>query len=148
MVPTMAMLDHISFGVTDIARSRAFYDAALTPLGIARVADVTEGSSTNSGYGPSPSAGGRVPQFWICQDPADAPKPSEGMHLAFVAPDYAAVDAFHKAGLAAGGRDNGAPGLRAHYHPHYYAAFLIDPDGHHVEAVCHGSGRFEDQFKS
>lgn len=138
-----SVLDHISFGVTDVARSRAFYDAALAPLGIARLVNVTEGTSKNSGYGR-----GREAQFWICQDPADKPKPSEGMHLAFVAPDYAAVDAFHKAALAVGGRDNGAPGIRAHYHPNYYAAFVIDPDGHHIEAVCHGPGKFEDQFKS
>jgi catechol 2,3-dioxygenase-like lactoylglutathione lyase family enzyme len=140
---TMSIFDHISFGVSDIARSRAFYDAALAPLGMSRLVNVTEGSSTNSAYGQDGQ-----PRFWICQDPADKPKPSEGMHLAFLASDRAAVDAFHKAGLAIGGRDNGAPGIRAHYHAEYYAAFLIDPDGHHIEAVCHGSGEFEDQFKN
>lgn len=140
---TTSVLDHISFGVTDIVRSRAFYDAVLSPLGIARLADATEGTSTNCGYGR-----GWAPQFWICQDPVDTPRPSDGMHLAFVAPDNAAVDAFYRAAMAAGGRDNGAPGIRAQYHPNYYAAFVIDPDGHHIEAVCHGPGKFEDQFKS
>jgi len=137
------MFDHISFGVTDISRSRVFYDAALAPLGLTRLVNVTENTSTNSAYGK-----GSQPRFWICQDPADEPKPSDGMHLAFVAPDRPAVDSFHRAALATGGRDNGAPGIRPHYHASYYAAFAIDPDGHHIEAVCHAPGRFEDQFKN
>src|SRR5262245_26383103 len=110
------MFDHISFGVTDIARSRAFYDAALAPLGLARLVDASEGSSTNSAYGR-----GQQARFWICQDPADKPRPSEGLHFAFEAADRGAVDSFHKAGVSTGGSDNGAPGIRPHYHANYYA---------------------------
>ncbi len=140
----MAYLDHVSLGVSDMKASCAFYDAALAPLGIKRVKDFEEAEYAASGYG-----AGLEPEFWVGADKdGKKPVPSEGTHVAFRAPSRAAVDTFHKAALAAGGRDNGTPGIRAHYHPNYYAAFVIDPDGHHLEAVCHSPGRFEDQFKS
>ena len=125
------MLDHIGFSVADLARSRAFYVAALAPLGYGPVMDITReqtGGYEGTGFGPS----GR-PQFWI----GTGEQRSGRIHVAFVASDRAAVDAFHRAALAAGGTDNGAPGLRPHYHPNYYGGFVLDPDGHNNEAVCH-----------
>ena len=125
------MLDHIGLTVSDFARARAFYDAALAPLGVAMVMEVTPeqtGGSSHLGYG----SDGR-PYFWI----GDAGATTGVLHVAFAAPDRATVDAFYAAALAAGGRDNGAPGLREHYHPTYYGAFVLDPDGHNIEAVCH-----------
>ena len=119
------MLDHVTIGVTDIAGARAFYDAALAPLGIFYMCG--EGA-TFAGYGDGEKA-----FFWFGLRDA----PQTGAHIAFTAPDHATVDAFHRAGLAAGGRDNGAPGLRPNYHADYYGAFLLDPDGHNIEAVCH-----------
>ena len=120
------MLDHASIGVRDLDRSRAFYDAAMAPLGYGRVMDIPQAT----GYGPADS-----PQLWIGQ--TDSARASTGFHIAFEAPDRAAVDAFYETALAAGGSDNGKPGLRPEYHPDYYGAFVIDPDGHHIEAVCH-----------
>lgn len=117
------MIDHVTLRVHDLAASKAFYTALLRPLGYAVIADYPE----VAGLG----AGGK-PDLWLAADPAAAPQ-----HLAFAAASRAAVDAFHAAGLAAGGRDNGAPGLRVHYHPNYYGAFIDDPSGHHVEAVIH-----------
>jgi len=125
------MFDHIGFSVADLARSRAFYAAALAPLGFGPVMDVTReqtGGYEGTGFGPP----GR-PQFWI----GTGEKRGSSVHVAFVAPDRASVDAFHRAALAAGGIDNGAPGLRQHYHPNYYGAFVLDSDGHNIEAVCH-----------
>ena len=125
------MLDHIGFPVTDLASSRSFYDKALAPLGISMLMQVTPeqaGGSAHLGYG---SAG--KPYFWIGTGGAlKGP-----LHVAFTAPDRKTVDAFYRAALAAGGTDNGAPGLRPHYHPNYYGAFVLSPDGHNVEAVCH-----------
>ena len=118
------MLDHISLGTSDLARSRAFYEAALVPLGYGVVMEVGD---FGCGFG---SAG--KPSFWITTRAKGGP-----VHVAFAAADRAAVDAFHVAALAAGGIDNGAPGLREHYHPAYYGAFVLDPDGNNVEAVCH-----------
>ncbi|MCF4166280.1 VOC family protein [Zavarzinia compransoris] len=126
------MIDHIGFGVGDLEASRAFYERALAPLGISVQMAVTAeqtGAGAHVGFG---TAG--KPFFWI--GTADRPM-TPGLHVAFTAPDRATVDAFHAAALAAGGRDNGAPGIRAHYHPDYYGAFVLDPDGHNVEAVCH-----------
>lgn len=127
------MLDHIGFSVAAYARSRAFYDAALAPLGVTRQMEVTKaetGGYEGAGYG---SAG--KPQFWIG---AGSGAPLSGrLHVAFTAASRAEVDAFYAAAMAAGATDNGPPGLRAHYHPTYYAAFVLDPDGHNVEAVCH-----------
>lgn len=128
------MLDHIGFGVSDLARSRAFYEKALAPLGYSVMMEVTvemSGSYAGLGFGRD-----RKPSFWI----GNSPPLSGRLHVAFVAPDRAAVDAFYKAALAAGAADNGPPGLRPHYHPSYYGAFVLDPDGHNVEAVCHTRG--------
>ena len=119
------MLDHVTIGVSDFARSAAFYDAALAPLGIGRL---WGDGATFAGYG---EAGVR-PYFWIGAKPAV----TTGSHVAFVASERAVVDAFHRVALTAGGTDNGAPGLRPHYAPDYYGAFVLDPDGHNIEAVC------------
>ncbi len=121
------MLHHISLGVADLRRSAAFYDAALAALGYVRVwAD-----DTAIGYGP-PGGGDKL-AIKLRGDGAVVPGP--GFHLAFAAPDHASVDRFHEAALREGGQDNGAPGLRPHYGPDYYAAFVIDPDGYRIEAV-------------
>lgn len=125
-------IDHLSLNVTDLARSKAFYDAALVPLGIGRVMEL--GSACGYGRG--------KPDFWLGAGRAAFQTDEQlrvitPMHVAFVADTREAVDEFHRAALAAGGRDNGAPGIRAHYHPSYYAAFVLDPDGHNIEAVCH-----------
>jgi catechol 2,3-dioxygenase-like lactoylglutathione lyase family enzyme len=129
------MLDHIGVAVSDLTRARLFYSRALAPLGIAELMEVgpelTESSGTAVGYG----AGGK-PFFWI----GDNEAVGQGTHIAFAVDDRAMVDAFHAAALAAGGTDHGAPGLRPHYHPDYYAAFVLDPDGINVEAVCHKPG--------
>ncbi len=126
------LLDHASLGVSDIERSRRFYDAALRPLGLVRIVDF--GGGRGSDYGTAPGSLGV--EFTIARETASA-APSTGAHLCFRAPDRAAVKAFHEAALAAGGRDDGAPGLRPQYHADYYGAFVLDPDGHRIEAVCH-----------
>ena len=117
------VLDHLALTVGDLKQARQFYEAALAPLGFAVVMD----------FGQAVAFGlpGR-PQFWLREGTAGAP-----VHVAFHAADRARVDAFHAGALAAGGHDNGGPGLRPHYHPSYYAAFVLDPDGNNVEAVCH-----------
>ncbi len=128
------MFDHFSLPVSDYARARAFYDVVLATLGHRCVMEQEEDDYIAGGYGDDADE----PAFWVgAGKPADTIVPQYGQHIAFRAPSRAAVDAFHAAGLAAGGQDNGAPGLRPHYHANYYAAFLIDPDGHHLEAVCH-----------
>ena len=119
------MLDHVTLGVTDVGRSKAFYDQALRPLGIEQL--YAEGDSF-AGYG----ANGKA-FFWIGRKDAA----QTGAHVAFAVEDRQTVDRFHRAALAAGGRDNGQPGLRPHYHEDYYGAFVLDPDGHNIEAVCH-----------
>ncbi len=117
-------IDHIGLAVRDYPRAKRFYTAALAPLGVSLVMEVHGWS----GFG---SRG--KPEFWLGQgDP-----PQQPMHIAFRAASREQVRQFHQAALAADGRDNGAPGLREIYHPHYYGAFVIDPDGHNVEAVCH-----------
>ena len=126
------MIDHIGFPVADYERAKAFYTRALAPLGYTLImeidADKTESASPAAGFG----ANGK-PDFWIGGEGGiDRP-----LHVAIVAKDRATVDAFYAAALAAGGRDNGSPGLRPHYHAHYYGAFVLDPDGHNIEAVCH-----------
>jgi catechol 2,3-dioxygenase-like lactoylglutathione lyase family enzyme len=118
------MIDHVGVTVSDFARSKAFYRAALAPLGYGVLMEW----ETVAGFGVAPK-----PDFWIGKGMPNAPP----IHVAFRAETRAQVDAFHRAALAAGGRDNGAPGLRPHYHPNYYGAFVLDPDGHNVEAVCH-----------
>jgi len=126
----VSMIDHVGFPVADYARSKAFYTQALAPLGYTLIMEVqqTENDSPAAGFGMNGK-----PDFWIG---------GEGglnrlVHIAIAAKDRASVDAFHRAALAAGGKDNGAPGLRPHYHPNYYGAFVLDPDGHNIEAVCH-----------
>jgi catechol 2,3-dioxygenase-like lactoylglutathione lyase family enzyme len=118
------MLDHVTIAVGDLERPKAFYDAALQPLGIARL--YADGEAF-AGYGMV-----RRAFFWIGRRDALA----TGTHIAFVATNRATVDAFYRAAIAAGGRDNGAPGLRPRYHPDYYGAFVLDPDGHNIEAIC------------
>ena len=118
------MIDHIGFSVRDFPRSRDFYGTALAPLGIAVLRE-GEGWAALGGDGHT--------EFWI----GVFGTPPGPVHLAFRAPDRAAVRAFHAAAIAAGGKDNGGPGVRAQYHPDYYAAFVFDPDGHNIEAVCH-----------
>lgn len=126
------MIDHMGIAVSDIAKSRAFYDAALGALGMTVNMEIgpdqTESAGTALGYG-----GPGEQFFWI----ADNERPGEGTHVAFHAGSRAEVDAFHAAGMKAGGRDNGPPGLRPNYGPGYYAAFLYDPDGANIEAVFH-----------
>jgi catechol 2,3-dioxygenase-like lactoylglutathione lyase family enzyme len=120
------MLHHISIGVRDLERSKGFYDAALGALGFRRVFE----DETAVGYG---LVDGK--DMFCLKLRATAAPPGPGFHLAFSAPSRPAVETFHQAGLRMGGQDNGPPGLRPNYGPHYYAAFLVDPDGHHVEAV-------------
>lgn len=123
------MLDHVSIGVRDVARTKAFYDAALMPLGYRCLSE----GADSLGYGAD-----RV-VLWISQ--TDHPVPADtrsGLHFCFSAPDRAAVDGFHGAALATGGTDNGKPGIRADYSDDYYAAFAIDPDGYRLEAYCGG----------
>jgi catechol 2,3-dioxygenase-like lactoylglutathione lyase family enzyme len=124
------MLDHVSLGVTNLERSRRFYDAALRPLGLVRILDF---EARGSDFGAA--AGSIGVEFTITVEPGAAP--SRGCHVCFRAADRAAVRAFHAAALAAGGRDDGPPGLRPKYHPDYYGAFVLDPDLHRIEAVCH-----------
>lgn len=119
------MIDHVTIGVTDLAAARRFYAAALAPLGLAEMAS---DGAYYAGFGD-----GEAAFFWIGLKPA----PLTGTHVAFRAADRATVDRFHAAALAAGGEDHGAPGLRPQYHADYYGAFVRDPDGHNIEAVCH-----------
>jgi catechol 2,3-dioxygenase-like lactoylglutathione lyase family enzyme len=126
------IIDHFGFGVSDYPRAKAFYVQALAPLGITLLMEFgpeqTEGKVWACGFG----KGGK-PELWIGSDGKTGPP----MHIAFAADTRAEVRAFHGAALAAGGRDNGAPGLRPQYHPDYYGAFILDLDGHNVEVVCH-----------
>lgn len=126
------MLHHISFGVRDLALAGAFYDAALGALGFRRVFEDDDAI----GYGLEDDK-----DLLCLKLRPDATPPGAGFHMAFSAPSRAAVDAFHADALRIGGRDNGAPGLRLDYGDHYYAAFLVDPDGHRIEAVINGSPR-------
>jgi catechol 2,3-dioxygenase-like lactoylglutathione lyase family enzyme len=120
------MLDHVGFAVSDYARSKAFYEKALAPLGLSVL---LEPSGEAAGFGRDGQ-----PFFWI----EAQGEPVRGrLHIAFAVDDRATVDAFLAAAVAAGGTDNGSPGVRALYHPTYYGAYVYDPDGHNVEAVCH-----------
>ena len=124
------MIDHITFGVSDFGRSTAFYTAALKPLGVKRLFDAPlehSGGVASTGYGDT------RPFFWLAEENATQGK----LHIAFAAAHPGMVDAFYAAALAAGGTNNGPPGPRPHYHPGYYGAFVLDPDGHNIEAVCH-----------
>jgi catechol 2,3-dioxygenase-like lactoylglutathione lyase family enzyme len=118
------MIDHSGVSVSDVAKSKAFYRAALAPLGYTLLMEFEQ----FAGFGVAPK-----PDFWIGQGKPNVPP----IHIAFRAESRAQVDAFYKAAMAAGGSDNGAPGPRPHYHPGYYGAFVLDPDGHNIEAVCH-----------
>lgn len=125
------MLDHVGYPVSDFARSKAFYAAALAPLGYGLMMEITDAQT--GGHGDHAGFGDGHPDFWI-----GTGKPrATTTHVAFRAANRAVVDAFHAAAMAAGGTDNGAPGLRAHYHKDYYGAFVLDPDGNNIEAVCH-----------
>ncbi|MFC0244633.1 VOC family protein [Falsochrobactrum ovis] len=120
------MLDHIGFDVSIMKRSRAFYDAALAPLGITPIMEFRGWV----GYGRNGK-----PEFWIGKN--GKPRMQGVLHIAFSAGTRTEVNRFYEAALASGGKDNGGPGLRPHYHADYYAAFVLDPDGHNIEAVCH-----------
>lgn len=125
------VFDHLSIGVEDLGRAAAFYDAALAPLGCVRLTE----NARHVSYGPEGFTG--EPPFAVLAGGADARSPGLGFHLAFRAPSREAVDRFHAAALAAGGVDEGPPGIRENYNPGYYAAFVRDPDGHRLEAVLH-----------
>ena len=117
------MLDHVGLAVSDFAKSKRFFEQALAPLGYTLMMD----------YGVAAGIGADgKPDFWIAQG-----TPTASTHLAFASSSRVLVDAFYSAAIAAGGRDNGAPGLRPQYHPNYYGAFVYDPDGNNIEAVCH-----------
>ena len=127
------MIDHLGFSVPDLGRATEFYLTALAPLGIFIVMEVSaeqtgEGAAVGFGYGGKPF-------FWIGE--AVRPAGDQHIHVAFTAKSRTEVDAFYRAAIAAGGRDNGGPGLRPHYHANYYGAFVLDPDGNNIEAVCH-----------
>ena len=117
------MLDHVTIQVADYARSKRFYASALAPLGYTVMME----------FGPVAGLGADgKPDFWIAQG-----EPAKPVHIAFVSKNRTSVDAFYHASVTAGARDNGAPGLRPQYHPNYYGAFVLDPDGNNIEAVCH-----------
>jgi len=120
------MIDHIGFSVSDIERSKAFYVKALAPLGYTLLREYLPHAV---GFGAA-----QKPDFWIGASPG---KIGSTVHIAILAETRGIVRAFYDAALAAGGRDNGPPGVREMYHPHYYGAFVLDPDGHNIEAVCH-----------
>jgi catechol 2,3-dioxygenase-like lactoylglutathione lyase family enzyme len=126
------MIDHMGFAVKDAEVSRAFYEAALKPLGIALIMSIAAEDNGSGGAAHGFGKDGN-PFFWV----GDNERVGEGTHVAFTAETREQVDAFHAAALAAGGRDHGGPGLRPHYGAHYYAAFVLDPDGANIEAVCH-----------
>jgi catechol 2,3-dioxygenase-like lactoylglutathione lyase family enzyme len=129
----MAILDHIGINVSDYTRSKAFYDQALAPLGVKAVMEF----GSWCGYGRDGK-----PDFWMGNGVASYQKPEQTknitpVHVSFVARNRGEVDAFYNAAIAAGGKDNGKPGIRKEYHPNYYGAFVLDPDGHNIEAVIH-----------
>src|ERR1700752_3811449 len=127
------MIDHVSVTVSDYARSRAFYLQALAPTGHSRLVELPDtpgGRAQTAGFCHADGS-----DFWISQGDANRPP----IHIAFRVPSRAAVDAFYEAAIAAGGRDTGAPSLRPPYHPNSYGAYVLDPDGHNIEAVCHAA---------
>jgi catechol 2,3-dioxygenase-like lactoylglutathione lyase family enzyme len=129
----MNVIDHMGLQVSDYDRALRFYEQALKPLGISLVMEV-KGEASGGYVGGGLGRDGK-PSFWLEGGSGRTTAPH--IHVAFVADSRAAVDAFYQAALAAGGKDNGPPGVRAHYHPTYYGAFVLDPDGHNIEAVCH-----------
>jgi catechol 2,3-dioxygenase-like lactoylglutathione lyase family enzyme len=125
------MIDHTGLSVADYQKSKDFYVKALGAIGYQLLAEfpaAVTGSTDVAGFGEPPK-----PDFWIAAGTPNRPP----MHIAFRVPNRALVDQFYRAAIAAGGQDNGAPGNRPHYHANYYGAFVLDPDGHNVEAVCH-----------
>ena len=129
----MPILDHVTLFVSDYRRAKTFYERALAPLGITAIMEFGQAC----GFGKDGK-----PDFWIGTGPTSYHRPEHlklitPTHIAFVAASRAEVDAFYAAAIAAGGKDFGAPGVRAHYHPRYYGAFVLDPDGHDIEAVFH-----------
>jgi catechol 2,3-dioxygenase-like lactoylglutathione lyase family enzyme len=125
------MIDHIGLTSSDFDKSKAFYQAALAPIRYSLLMEfpaAVTGTTDVAGFGEADK-----PDFWISRGQQHPAR----VHVAFAVDSRAMVDAFHKAALAAGGIDNGGPGLRPHYHPNYYGAFVLDPDGHNIEAVCH-----------
>lgn len=124
------IIDHVGIKVSDFARSKTFYTEALGALGIQLLTDFAVGRDHHAGFGTA------HPTFWI----SDGLAARAGTHVAFVAKSRAEVQAFYAIALSTGGHDNGPPGLRAHYHPNYYGAFVLDPDGYNIEAVCHAPG--------
>jgi len=125
------MIDHLGIDVSDVERAKRFYREALAPLGIDVAVEVPAEQSTSGAYVGMGTDG--QPFFWF----GAGTRPPSPVHIAFTAHSRAVVDAFYHAALAAGGQDNGPPGLRPHYHATYYGAFVLDPDGHNIEAVCH-----------
>lgn len=126
------MIDHTGVTVSDFDKSKRFYEAALAPLGFKLLMEfpaAVTGHTDVAGFGEPPK-----PEFWLSKGTPNNPP----VHVAFRAASREMVDAFYRAALEAGGRDNGPPGIRAHYHPNYYGAFVLDPDGHNIEAVFHG----------
>jgi len=128
------MIDHTGLNVSDYRKSKAFYLAALAPLGYQVVMELPSSIVPDGGMGLGVPP---KPDFWVAGGKPNVPP----LHVAFRAENRAQVDAFYKAALAAGGRDNGPPGPRPHYHANYYGAFVLDPDGHNIEAVCHDPPR-------
>ncbi|WP_018605393.1 VOC family protein [Uliginosibacterium gangwonense] len=127
------MIDHMGINVTDLQGSKTFYETALAPLGYRtcmHIENIATGFGADRDAVPQDDPGG---DFWIALGTPQTPR----VHVAFHAANQAEVRAFYAAALAAGGKDNGAPGLRPHYHANYYAAFIFDPDGYNIEAVCH-----------
>jgi catechol 2,3-dioxygenase-like lactoylglutathione lyase family enzyme len=127
------MIDHIGFPVSDYPRAKDFYAKALAPLGYTLIMEVQQNEQD------APAAGfgkGGKPDFWIGGEGGLG----KAIHIAILADSRTEVDAFYQAAMAVGAKDNGPPGVRAHYHPNYYGAFVLDPDGHNVEAVCHAPG--------
>jgi catechol 2,3-dioxygenase-like lactoylglutathione lyase family enzyme len=132
------MLDHINIRVADYERSKKFYEVALAPLGYSLAMETASGAGFRQGF---------IPDFWIKQgepislgvqaSPGQSGCGGPAVHVAFASDDRGTVDAFYRAALAAGARDNGAPGIRPDSHPNYYGAFVLDPDGYNIEAVCH-----------
>ena len=129
------MIDHIGFSVRDLARATEFYLKALSPLGIGIILEVSA-EQTGGGAAVGFGANGK-PFFWIGE--GFRPASDQHIHVAFAAESREDVDDFYAAALGAGGKDNGAPGLRPHYHANYYGAFVLDPDGNNIEAVCHAA---------
>ena len=127
------MIDHTGVLVSDYARAKRFYSAALEPLGYGLLMEFPKEQTGGTDVGGFGELATKKPDFWVASGGPNKPP----IHIAFRAASRAVVDAFYRAAIAAGGQDNGPPGLRPQYHPNYYGAFVLDPDGHNIEAVCH-----------